>query len=1504
MILLVVLPTTGKAAGIPFPTLVNNGTGQVTVQGELKKWHKITLLIDGPASSETASDNPFLNYRLNVTFSNGSKSYLVPGYFAADGNAAQTSASAGNVWKVHFAPDEVGTWTYSVSMRTGPDLAVSEDPNAGSAVSPVDGQSGSFTIAPTDKGGVDLRGKGRLRYVGQHYLQFAETGEYFLKGGVDSPENFLAYEDFDNTPNNGSRRKTYRPHLQDWQSGDPTWKDGKGKGIIGAINYLSGQGLNAFSFLTMNINGDDRNVYPYLNTSDYTRFDCSKLEQWEKVFEHADTKGMYMNFKFQEKENDRMLDGGDLGTLRKLYYRELIARFGHHLALNWNMGEENQQATQQRKDMAEYFSRNDPYKHHVVIHTYPGEQDEVYTPLLGNSSKYTGAALQVAVGSVYQETKKWVEQSAKAGKKWVVANDEQTPGEKGVAADEDYPGNRGTIADNQNDIRKNALWGNIMALGAGVEYYFGYNTGETDLTAQDFRSRAKMWRYTRHALNFFRTYVPMGEVTLLTNVSKGIMLGKDGHVYVVYLKAGGTANITINTNATYTVKWYNPRTGALQNGSVTSFVGNGSKPLGNPPAESSEDWVVLVQRNSQTTVNKPPTSNAGVDQNITLPASSVTLNGTASDSDGSIASWQWSQQSGPNTAKLSGVNTAQLTASELVAGTYVFRLTVKDNQGASDYDDVAVKVVADQRVVTLTLINADNEQPIRDLADKDVLDLSTLPTRNLNIRANTDPSTVGSVKFVLSGKQRKTQIETGSPYSLFGDKNGNYNAWTPDQGSYVITSTPYTGEDAKGTAGASLTISFDVVGSSSNQSPTVSAGSDKAITLPTNSITLTGSASDHDGSIASYEWSQQSGPNTANLNGANTSSLTASNLVAGTYVFRLTVTDNQGATVFDETVVTVKPAANQAPSADAGEDKTITHPTSSITLTGSASDHDGSIASYEWSQQSGPSQAKLNDASSASLTASELIVGSYVFRLTVTDNQGATAHDEVSVRVNPDPSLAESVASFTLINADTDQPIRELTANDVLNLTTLPTRNLNIRANSDPTRVGSVKFVLNGKETNVRTETDFPYALTGDKDGDYNAWTPSLGDYTLTATPYTGPGATGSSGAALSINFSVIDEPEVNPVVVYRINAGGSSYITSDEKQFIADAHHSSGNTYNAGNADIINTNDDPLYRTERYGNFSYNFPVNNGNYRVILHFAETYLGVKGSGTRKFNVDVEGQRKLSEYDIAAKAGGPLKAIQESFDVNVNDGTLNIDFKKGSENNPKVSALEIVALNYASASRTVEDAGAVVSFTLMNADNEQPIRELTASDVLDLASLPTRNLSIRANTNPDRVGSVKMVLSGQQSRTQIETGFPYSLFGDEGGNYNAWTPAVGDYRLTGTPYTERGATGTAGTPLSISFKITNTSAARISFESLSEPEGLQVKYYPNPFAETITLQVQGKGSGKLPAILFDVNGRVVMQLEDLQAEQTITLGKEVAPGMYILHIGAGRKLKTYKLIKAE
>ncbi|MEL7336714.1 MAG: DUF5060 domain-containing protein, partial [Planctomycetota bacterium] len=346
------------------------------VSGEMKQWHCVTLTMQGPMSSESATPNPFMDFRLQVEFSHAASGlkYSVPGYFAADGDAANTSASEGNQWRCHLSPDHAGEWTYRVSFRKGSNVAVADSSDAGQPVEGMDGLTGQFTIAASDKSGRDLRGKGRLQYVGRHHLRFAGNGEFFLKAGVDAPENLLAYRDLDGDFKTDGVKdnliKDWTPHVRDWCDGDPTWGDGKGKGLVGAINYLANEGLNVFSFLTLNIDGDDRNVFPYTNYEERYRIDVSRMDQWEVLFSHGERLGMYLHFKTQEAENVNLLDDGELGPQRKLYYRELIARFSHHMALNWNLGEEvglgHKVSTEKKQAWANFFKEHDPYHHHIV----------------------------------------------------------------------------------------------------------------------------------------------------------------------------------------------------------------------------------------------------------------------------------------------------------------------------------------------------------------------------------------------------------------------------------------------------------------------------------------------------------------------------------------------------------------------------------------------------------------------------------------------------------------------------------------------------------------------------------------------------------------------------------------------------------------------------------------------------------------------------------------------------------------------------------------------------------------------------------------------------------------------------------------------------------------------------------------------------------------------------------------------------------------------------------
>ena len=575
--------------------------GAVVLDGKLEVWHRVTLTFAGPQASEDGATNPFLDYRLSVAFTNGVRSYLVPGFFAADGNAAETGATAGRRFRVHFAPDAPGTWRWTAFFRSGPGVATSDSPSAGKPLPP-DGLTGSFEVAPSGASGRDHRAKGRLEYAGGRYLRFAGTGEPFLKGGADSPENFLAYAEFD-----GGGRHRYEPHLRDFRAGDPTWRGGRGKGIVGALNYLASQGMNSVYFLTMNVEGDGKDVWPWTASVERLRYDCSKLDQWEIVFSHMDALGLMLHVVQQEQENDQLLDGGALGPERKLYYRELVARFGHHPALVFNLGEENTNTDAERRAFASFIRGLDPYDHPIVVHTFPSrkEYDRVYEPLLG-FPHLEGPSLQIGdVTRVHEETLRWVEASARTGRPWFVSFDEVGPAAIGVQPDADDP--------DHDAMRQHGLWGHLMAGGAGVEWYFGSTEVGVegrekqriwwDLETEDWRTRESMWRQTRVALDFFERHLPFPRMQPADRLASGDAwaLAEAGEAYAVYLRPPwSTRRTTLDLGPwtrEYDVLWYDTRRGGeLRPGSVARIAGPGPQALGAPPADPDRDWVVLVRR--------------------------------------------------------------------------------------------------------------------------------------------------------------------------------------------------------------------------------------------------------------------------------------------------------------------------------------------------------------------------------------------------------------------------------------------------------------------------------------------------------------------------------------------------------------------------------------------------------------------------------------------------------------------------------------------------------------------------------------------------------------------------------------------------------------------------------------------------------------------------------------------------------------------------------------------
>lgn len=611
-----------------------HGNGTVAISGQLRTWHNVVLTLDGPLASETdSSPNPFTDYRFDVTFTHesGSPQYVVPGYFAADGNAGNSSAASGTSWRAHLSPDKPGIWTYHISFKAGENVALFADA-PGQNVDRYHGRSGSFLVGEgrgRRRASRDFRQHGRLQYVGEHYLRFAGSGRYFIKAGADAPETLLGYADFDGTQQRKKNvpLKTFSAHDQDWKNGNPTWQGGKGKGLIGALNYLAGKGCNAVSFLPYNAGGDGDNVWPFVSRNDKLHYDCSKLDQWQIVFDHAQARGLFLHFKLQEQEIDdnrkgnksepgrvpTSLDGGKLGPERRLYLRELIARFGHELALNWNLGEENTQSAEEQRAMATYIRDVDPYDHHIVVHTFPDQQDSVYPKLLGEKSVLTGASLQNHWDVAHRRTLKWIRESVKAGKPWVVCNDEQGSASMGVPPDPGYKGFDGVAGRGEkkqydlHDIRKYTLWGTLLAGGAGVEYYFGYKLPQNDLICEDFRSRDQSWDYCRIALEFFdREPLPLADMQNMDELvgnakhaNSRFCFAKPGEVYLVYLPTGGNQTLDLKDHAArFTVQWYNPRSGGKLSPARTLNGGNVVS-LGDPPNSPNDDWLAIVRRTDQ-----------------------------------------------------------------------------------------------------------------------------------------------------------------------------------------------------------------------------------------------------------------------------------------------------------------------------------------------------------------------------------------------------------------------------------------------------------------------------------------------------------------------------------------------------------------------------------------------------------------------------------------------------------------------------------------------------------------------------------------------------------------------------------------------------------------------------------------------------------------------------------------------------------------------------------------
>ncbi len=236
-----------------------------------------------------------------------------------------------------------------------------------------------------------------------------------------------------------------------------------------------------------------------------------------------------------------------------------------------------------------------------------------------------------------------------------------------------------------------------------------------------------------------------------------------------------------------------------------------------------------------------------------------------------------------------------------------------------------------------------------------------------------------------------------------------------------------------------IEITFQEAPEPENQPPVARPGDNISIQLPEDSVTLDGStSSDPDGTIKTYLWEQES-EQEANIGNPNESVTVVSGLTEGSYTFKLTVTDNDGASDSETLTVTVLLPPNEPPVAVAAANPTTVVLSAngegiSLLSGDESSDSDGEIKSFEWSLSTGPANgAAIKDSDKVQTQVAFSKPGTYIFKLEVKDDDGATSSTAVIVTVvreNLPPVAKASAEPAELILVSGGQQTSKLNGND------------------------------------------------------------------------------------------------------------------------------------------------------------------------------------------------------------------------------------------------------------------------------------------------------------------------------------------------------------------------------------------------------------------------------------------------------------------------------------------
>ncbi|XP_066538616.1 dyslexia-associated protein KIAA0319 isoform X2 [Hoplias malabaricus] len=389
-------------------------------------------------------------------------------------------------------------------------------------------------------------------------------------------------------------------------------------------------------------------------------------------------------------------------------------------------------------------------------------------------------------------------------------------------------------------------------------------------------------------------------------------------------------------------------------------------------------------------LNIPPKSVAlPKHQDVAVSAVSVIfINGSQSSDDKGVVSYLWEQVDGPPWKSEEAVDTPVLRLQNFSPGEYTFRLTVMDSEGLTD-----------STTATVTISTPKDDPPVARAGTDQVI---ILPQNHLTLWANqsTDDHAITSYLWSIhpsSSAKAATMQGRRSPSLQLSDlQEGQY--------TFQLTVTDSSGQQDSDTASVTVLPA--------NRAPVAVAGPDRQLLLPSSSITLNATGSSDDQAITSYQWEILSGPPGSKIKDADKAVAMVTGLRAGSHGFKLTVQDQQGAADSAVLTVTVKEANSLQLIAHASGSHTLTLPNNSLVLRGSVSNCSSANVSFLWvrdEQSPAAGDVLYGSDRQASLYLANLVEGTYLFQLRVTEPLGHSSTATATVEVRPDLREREEV---------------------------------------------------------------------------------------------------------------------------------------------------------------------------------------------------------------------------------------------------------------------------------------------------------------------------------------------------------------------------------------------------------------------------------------------------------------------------------------------------------------